>query len=796
MAVALLTASLMSTELLLTRIFSVVVWYHFAFFAISVALFGTGVASLYVHVRQSALAPEQAREQLGRAALVLAAVILGVDVVLVHVTPDWFAPGSAFTHVTFKLVALFVLAAAPFLVGGFALSLAMTRFSSAIHELYFWDLAGAGAACVLVVPLLGLFGGPVALVLSALLAAGAAMTFATSAGEQARGLRTGSRLAVGGLAVLSVVLPMTGLLDIRFARGIRLADVAPELNRWNSFSMVTVSPVNVFRGWGISPAYRGQFPEQKSLVIDMNALTPITRFSGNFEDVGYATHDLSALVYRLKQRPERVCVIGAGGGKDVLAALASGAQHVTAVEINPLIVNDVMKGAYRDYTGGLYLRDDVTAVVDDGRSYVRRSTDRYDVLLLSMVDTSAATAAGAYALTENSLYTVEAFEDFTSRLRDGGVLSVSSVSMKGLATGARLVSIARTALLGQGADPARSVFVVATPWLHTPGAVLYDVLVKPSGFSPAELATLSAAARELAFPVVYPTASPAHPEAAWITAILTTRDEAALAADMARWPQDVSPTTDDRPFFFYQNRFADLAGGLSTDGLVLFGNGLAILARVAVIAFVLVLAFLLFPLFFGRKEITRGTGAPGWDVAYVASLGLGFMFVEIALIQRFALYLGNPVYSLAVVLLAILVGGALGSRVLARGEVSDLGGRLLKSLVALLVYVVVLALALGPLFAATTGWSGSLRAVVAAALLLPLGFLLGAPFPAGLRAIGLRAESRIPWLWAINSATSVLASIAATTTSLHLGISASLWIGAAIYLAALALSRVVLRPAG
>jgi SAM-dependent methyltransferase len=790
LGVFLLSGALMTTELTATRIFSVIIWYHFAFFAISVALFGTGVAALVVHLTQARLEPSRTEHWLGCGALTLAVSIVVVDLALLTVTPNWFGEnGVTFTHLTLKLFALFVLGAAPFFCGGFALSLAVLRHATRVHRLYFSDLFGAGLACLAVIPLLGWLGGPLALLAGAVFACAAAVAFVGRGAARRLGWIAG---ALGlGVVALVALNSRTGLFRVRTAKGMSLQKYKPEFNRWNSFSMVTVFPDLGFRGWGLAPRYKGPIPKQKTLVIDMNAMTTLTHFDGNFAHVRYALFDLSAFAYRLRPHARNVCVIGAGGGKDVLAALAAGARHVTAVEINPLIVNDVMRGRFRAFTGDLYDRKDVQVVVEDGRSFVRRTQQRFDVINLSMVDTSAATAAGAYALTENSLYTKNAFEDFLKALRPGGVLSVASLSLPGLAVGARLASIAREAVRARGGDPARSIAVIATPWARSPGGALYEVIVKPDGFNRGETFGIASQSLQLGFVPIY---VPGHPlfqnlqEPGWIDDIVTAQDEAALERRMASWPEDVSATTDDHPFFFYQRRISDLGRALVTfDRPHLFGNGLAILAKVVLIALVLVGAFLLVPFVVGRRELGAGGGAPGWDLAYVSGLGLGFMFLEIALIMRLSLYLGHPTATLSVVLLVLLVMSGLGSRVLGRGG-ERAGTRLRVALAALVGYALVFTFALGGVLHATENWPAFGRSLLVALTLAPLGFLLGAPFPSGLRAVADRATTRIPWLWSVNSATSVLGSVFATLLALHVGVSATLATGAAFYAAVFALS--------
>jgi hypothetical protein len=799
-AIGLVTASLMATEVILTRIFSVIIWYHFAFLAISVALFGTGVAAMLVHLRQKRIAPEATEHLLASSALALAASIAILDIGLINVPPDWFSFGQ-FTTLTVRLVFVFVLAALPFFFGGVVMSLAMTRFPDAIHRLYFWDLLGAAAGCLLTIPLLNGWGGPKALLIVAGLAVGAALALLPLLSRaRAKALGIGAVALMLAFCAIGALNTRLGWLELRVAKGVNLREVRPEFNAWNSFSMVTVLPDSDFLGWGLSPRYAAPIAEQKNLVIDMNAMTPLTHFDGLFTQVQHVYHDLSALVYRVRPSPKRVCIIGAGGGRDVLAALVAGTKKVTAVEINPIIVEQVVKDKYRKFTGDIYRRRGVDVHVDDGRSFVRRSTDLYDVVLLSMVDTSAATAAGAYAMTENGLYTSDAFKDYLSKLAKNGVLSVSTVSLPGLPVGARLASVARTALLALGRDPARSVAVVQTPWLRLTGATLHNYLIKPSGFSDQDLESLYGAVERLGFIPAYLPGIPLLPsntEQEWIAAILRSRDSAELERTTRTWPMDVSSVDDNRPFFFYMDRWQDLIQAFTgrSNPKRLFGNGLVILSKIAAIAAAMVALFLLVPLVVARKELSAGGGAAGWDLAYVACLGIGFMFFEIALIQRLLIYIGNPTTTFVVVIFILLLFGGLGSRLSARVTEPSAARLLLLVILTLLVlYSIALGWSISPLAEATRSWPTAARAALSAALIAPLGLMLGMPFPAGLSAVARRAQTRIAWLWSVNSAASVLGSVLASAISLQAGIPVTLRLGAALYLCAAALWWKVSNP--
>jgi SAM-dependent methyltransferase len=802
--VALVSACLLMTELALTRLFSVTIWYHFAFLAISIALFGTGVAALCVHLLQGRLREDRAGAHLASSALALAVSLVVADVVILVRTPD-IATGAELdllSRATLDLLITFVAAALPFFFGGLAIALAVTRHSRIIHALYSSDLLGAGLGCLLVIPALGWLGAPRTVAALAPVACVAAAVFASRAEAGARAkLRIAA--AIVGLCAVALVATdgRTGLFAVRMAKGIRMDRAAVEYNAWNSFSMVSVLESRGFRGWGLSRAFRGELPDRKTLVIDMNAMTPLVRFTGDLGEVRHVAYDLSAFVHRVhpSRPPGSVLVIGAGGGRDVLAALARGARRVVGVEINDIIVDGVMRGAYRDYVGGLYDRPDVEIVVDDGRGVVRRSKERFDVIHLSMVDTSAATAAGAYSLTENSLHTVEAFGDYLDHLRPDGLLSVSSVTMPGLAGGAGLAALAWTAIAERGGDPGAQIAVIGTEWIGRPGCTLHNVIVKPTPFDAAELAAIRTDAAALLFDVAYLPGAPAE-GGSLIAAVAGARDRAALSDVIARSSLDLSPATDDRPFFFYQNRLSDLTELLSQSRpAYLFGNGLFVLAKVALVALVLVALFLVAPFALARRQIGAGGGRSAFDLAYVSCLGLGFMCVELALVQKMTLFLGRPTYTLAVVLFVLLLCGALGSRLSGRLECGARPARLRIAVAALvaLVAAVWISGTGDAVLAHAAVLDAPVRVAIAAGLLAPIGVLLGMPYPAGLAAISRRAPTRTPWLWGLNSATSVLGSVTAILISIHVGLRAAFVVGAALYAIVLALSgRVVTGPGG
>lgn len=799
--VSLLSGGLIATELLLTRLFSVQLWYHFAFLAVSVALLGGALGGVVVHLLQRRLGERGLRLLAAAATSALGPALLAVELALLRLAPDWFGagPDAMFTSLTLRLGALIGFATLPFLLGGVALACVMRLFAARAHVVYGADLVGAAAGCIAVPLVIGTLGGPGALWFLAFLCGPAAGALAWGSGLPGR---AAALFAAGGLAVVApagLLARHAGGLDLRVAKGIDLEERRPEFAAWNSYSLVTVLDGGVFAGWGPSPRRTGPVPPQKTLVIDMNALTPLIAFDGDFHDVSFVARDLSAFVYLVRPRVAAVCVLGAGGGKDVLAALALGAGHVTAVEINEIIVRDVMLDRYRDWTGGLYARPDVQVVTADARGFLHRTDRRFDIIQLSMVDTSAATGAGAYALTENGLYTREAFSDYLGRLAPGGILSVATLSLPDLALGARLALLAREAVARREGDPRAGIVVLRLRLPHRRAVWMNDVLVKPDGFSAEEIDRIDRLAEWLGFERVRPeggaASAPADAEAAWIARILAEPDAGRLAAAVADWPLDVSAPTDDRPYFFYQNRLRDWPEVLfAPSPSHLLGNGLYFLAHAGLAAGLLLLLLAGIPFAVARRRLAGDLRRRGRLLAVAVALGLGFMCLELALVQRLGPYLGRPAWALALVLGGLLLAAGLGSRLLAGPGAPARASRLRYAPLVLVLLGGAAAWLLPPLLSATLRFGDAGRLVVAAAVTLPAGFAAGIPFPLLLRRADAEAPAAVPWLWAVNGAAGVFGSILATVVSIHVGIRAAFVVAAAAYGLAFAAGFVRRRP--
>lgn len=445
-----------------------------------------------------------------------------------------------------------------------------------------------------------------------------------------------------------------------------------------------------------------------------------------------------------------------------------------------------MRGAFRDFSGAIYDHPRVRIAVDDGRSFIRRTEERYDVIQASLVDTWAATAAGAYTLSENSLYTTEAFLDYLDRLTDDGLLTMTRWVEDGL----RLVSLAQAACARRGCDTAAQVAVVQHGRVAT-------FLFRKTPFTAGEIDRLRRVAGELGFTVLYApddridgsgVTLPDPRVRQWTTRpddyprlIRASGDPGAF---YERYTLDIRPTSDDRPFYFHTTR-VEHQWGLAFGRAMLFGNGLSALLTLMGISAALVAVFILGPLALAGRDLL-GSGWPRW-LTYFGCLGAGFMLIEVAVLQRFVLLLGHPVYSLTVTLFSLLLGTGLGSFASRAIPESRLAGRLRLALAGIVALAAVAAAGLP--FLIDAFMDSPLRGRVAAAvvMLVPAGALMGVALPGGIRLLSAREPALIPWAWGMNGALSVVGATVAVFIAMNWGFTVTLLGGGALYVLALAL---------
>jgi len=783
LGIALTSMGALALEIVLTRIFSVTMRYHFAFLAISLALMGSAMAGVILYFFPNLTQPEQARRWIGIGALALA-ISAPVTLILYLQIPFRLTLDKGLAPLQILYLALIYLdMTVPFLLSGLVLSLALSAWSKRAGRVYWADLTGAALGCLFSILALEALGGAGAVLAAGGLAALAGLILTWGWGK---------RQALALTTVLALIVLIWSNAREDWITVSPRKDQKLLYEHWNASSYVAVHDISHYPFfWSIDldnwdkVVQEGRFLNHALLLIDDVAGTPVQEFRGLLSEVEFLHYDLTSLVYHVVERPQTL-VIGPGGGRDVLAALASGAPHVTAVEVNPIIV-DVVREHLADFANHLYDRPDVTIAVDDARGYIARSPKRYDVIQASLIDTWAAGGSGAFALSENSLYTVEAFKTYYEHLTDQGILTVSRWYLtERPAETMRLVSTGMAGWASAGvADPRQHVVVVARPNAMGQIEGMSTALFKRTPFTQSEIAALEERSEELGFTFIYAPGLQPYEE---VGDFITTENHTAFSAD---YPLDISPATDDRPFFFNLVRFGDLFDlSLSASGVYRTSvEALLILGAVLGITAVMGALFIILPLWISSQR--RGLTRPSWRLlVYFGGLGVAFMMVEIPIVQRLAIYLGRPVYSLAVALFSILLFSGLGSLCAGRLAIEP-SHWLRKQLFPLLLALVILhAMAGGWLLRTTIGWPLPGRLGMTVALLAPLGFLMGMPFPLGMRWAGTHRPGVVPWHWGINGVMSVLGSALSIALAIHFGLRATLFIAAGVYgLAGVMLAR-------
>jgi spermidine synthase len=755
-------------ELALTRLFSVVLFYHFAFLAISIALLGLGAGGVFAYLLKAKLVATDTRTLAARLCMANSVVILVVLEIVLHVPVALQVSWGNFG----RLTALYLAAAVPFFLTGLLFAVVFARETRRIPRLYGADLSGGALACLAVVPLLNWVGGP-----NVILVAGAVMGVAGIIWAELRAQRRKAALLALALVALIGANHSGRLIDVVYAKGMFRDPSWVEFARWNALSRVEVDR-------------QGQ---AKAIVIDADASTYIMNADLAHWQGTVWEHNLMAAPPALANvlRPHGdFAIIGPGGGVDVLRAVANGSMSVTGIEINPIIATTIMRGRYADYAQHLYDRPDVHIHVTDGRSFLRSTPQHFDVVQMTLVDTWASTAAGAFALSENNLYTVEAFIEYFNHLKPDGMIAITRWEFRHPREALRIVAVAMEALHRLGvANPARNFIVASQGELDADGIPVV-VLAKKTPFTPAEETAVITHFDH--YSELDPLYLPSQPGQNPFSDLIASNDPHAFARGYA---YNVAPVTDNAPFFFFTLKPQQILGekGLR-EGIDWKVNlGVLVLMLVLVISLVAVLAFLVLPLAL-RSRDARHSPLP---LLYFVAVGLGYILVEIAFIQRFVLFLGHPTYALTVVIFLLMLSSGAGSLVsrvwLPRTNLCWV------PIVLVIVTLLADVFFLPGRLAALVGMDFSYRLLVSGALLIPLGFVMGMPFPTGLRALAAlpapefpagqgASDNSVEWAWAMNAAASVLGSVLAMVIAIEFGLTVTLACGAVAYLLALLLT--------
>jgi hypothetical protein len=782
-------------QIMETRILSVIGYYYLAFFAIGVAMLGMTAGALAVFFRaQLTYTPARLFELMSKLMAGFGWSVLVSLVVLLSITLGSRAQPTL-TYVANWVVA-FVVLLPPYVLLGAVVSLALTRSSQRINLVYGVDLVGAAGGCLATLLLLSITDTYTAILLVGAIGAFAsvAFRFAMRSADLAppkAAPKSAVRPVFQPALVVVVLLLAAGANQLLGTHGLRPVVVkntiepAQDLTeeRWNSFSRIALKmkPTSEAFMWSPSAIAPRPLLEQGWLSIDGEAGTPIYRFGGNPKEVEFLRYDATALAYYIRNQG-RSAVIGVGGGRDLLTSSISGFRDITGVEYNPIFVK-LFSQDYRTLSGADKIPG-LRLFTDDARSWFARSTERFDLIQMSLIDTWAATGAGAFTLSENGLYTVNGWKRFIARLTPTGVFTVSRwYAPDRLDETARILSLATATLIEMGEpDPASHIYLAANGNLST-------LIVGRAPLTQAEVRTLDETVRTLQYrTLAAPGRAAADPTFERILRAKTT-DE--LVRFGASTPINLTPTWDSNPFFFNQMRLSDpvsMVRAYKSSG-VLHGN---LMASFTLLILLLISAVVVFLVILAPARQSAADANPRtlfWSSAYFLTIGVGFMFVEISLIQRMSLFLGHPTYGLAIVLFSVILTTGAGSFISERVMPSTpraLAGWPL----ALAAYLATLPLWVGGVLDATETGSLLVRAAVCVGVILPGGVLMGFMFPTGMRLCSALDIRITPWLWAINGAAGVLASSAALLVSIETSLNHALWVGAIAYtaLAAIALN--------
>ena len=764
---ALTSFSALLLELALTRLFSVVLFYHFAFLAISIALLGLGAGGVSAYLLKSRLARTDTRSLAARLCITNAAVVVGMLEIVLRVPVALQVSWSNFG----RLTVLYLAAAVPFFLTGLLFAVVFARETRRIPRLYGADLCGGALACLAVVPLLNWVGGP-----NVVLVAGATMAAAGTIWAESRSERRNAALFTLALVALIGANSSGRLIDVVYAKGMFRDPSKVEFARWNALSRVEVDR-------------QGQ---AKVAVIDEDANTFIMSADvSRWHDSEWENDLMSAppaLANVLRPHGE-FAIIGPGGGVDVLRAVANGSPSVIGIEINPIIATTIMRERYADYSQHLYQRPEVHIQVTDGRSFLRSTKQQFDVVQMTLVDTWASTAAGAFALSENNLYTVEAFREYFDHLKPDGMIAITRWEFRHPREALRVIAVAMEALHRLGVtNPARN-FIVASQGSLDEDGIPVVVLAKKSPFTPAEEDAVSAHLDK--YPQLESLYLPSDSEQNSFSDLIASNDPYAFARG---YPYNTAPVTDNAPFFFFTLKPTQILGEPSSHRAIDWKVNLGVLVLVLVlgISLVAVLAFLILPLALRSR---KGRQSP-LPLLYFVAVGLGYILVEIAFIQRFVLFLGHPTYALTVVIFLLMLSSGAGSLLSRLWLPHSNAGWVPLALVIVTLLADVFFLP-GRL-AALVGMAFGYRLLVSGVLLIPLGFVMGMPFPTGLRALAVlpapefpagqgASENAVEWAWAMNAAASVLGSVLAMVIAIQFGLTVTLACGTAAYVLALLL---------
>ncbi|MBN1233108.1 MAG: hypothetical protein JXA60_07140 [Candidatus Coatesbacteria bacterium] len=797
----LVSLSLLGLQVALTRVFSVLFWYHFAFLVISLALLGfTGGGLILYLFREKLLDKENLILWLSNCFFGISVLFLIPVLTRIPLSTELI---DDFSSVHFTFIAFILITLIPFIFAGFTISFILDRNQTNINLFYFANLLGSGIGCWLIIWILDyLGGGPSGVIISGIIALIASFI-------QSINLKKKYVLISVFILLFSVIafLNQNRLFWIdnyKFYPKISKSEII--LRRWNSLNCVDVfkNPMH-FGLWAISKKYNGPKPEQLGVVIDSWAATSIFKVQRedkqpSFNEIECYKHEIfdylpASFVYTMI-RPENALIIGVGGGVDVLAALNYEVKDITAVDINPLII-EAVKDDFREYSGYIYHHPRVKVFVAEGRHFLQmQGNKKYDLLQLSGVDTYTASQAGAFALSENYIYTKEAFQLYLDHLEPDGILTMTRWLFQPPRHTLRICVIAYEAMKSRGIEkPENNIVIIAS-------GIFSVIVIRKKPFTEEDSFQIALSCFEKRFTPIYlphaakyrkplmesssehnlkevldnPMNSVFKSSKYNINAFYDFFEAENKEEFIKNYPFNITLCTDNNPFFFEHEKWSNL---LKEKHIFFKKASGQMLLMITIISVLLIGGvFLLIPFFMKRLNLSIPFQL------YFAGLGLSYILIETVLIQRFILFLGHPVYALSVIIAVLLSSSGLGSYFSDKIR-WDLSRKISIAILSIVLLCMLLVFFLSSVFSYFLYSPLWVRILISVAILLPLGFCMGIPFPSGISRISKISESLLPHAWLLNAYASVLGSGVCLIIAMSLGFNAVIVISAIIYLISL-----------
>lgn len=789
--------SVLLFELSLTRVFSILQWNYLAFMIISIAFLGYGASGTFLSVFSSLLKKAEGKNLykyllffsllFSLSSLFSIFVICKVPFDLYRVIMDKYQ--------LLYIVIYYLAIAIPFFFAGICISLSISRLPEKVNRIYFCDLSGAAMGCIFFLILANYIGTSHLLIIPPLFSFLASFLFSLKLQNKK------SIIYAGGIFLFIFLFsyaenfysfpvnPYKSLFTL-----LRYPHSQILEKRENSFARLeVVESEGVKYAPGLSLNFSGKIPEQLGMVTDGDGLSAITRLEGEgnleaLEKIEFSDYISSALGFHLLSDKRKILIIGPGGGLDILGGIYNESKEIWGIEMNPN-VKTLLENNYTDYSGNIYNREGIKILTGEGRSVLKGLEEDYDLIQISLIGSSNTASGGFYSISENYLYTVEGFIDFYHHLSEGGKLSITRWLKFPPREIVRLFSISLEALEQMGIERPENHLAVIRSWATT------TLLLSKEEIKARDIRIIKDFCDRRSFDVVY--FPGIKEEEANINHVLEEnyyyQEIDKLVKSFKEGKQkdfydsyffNVSAATDNQPYFFYTLKWKNIPTIIKSTAnwqpLIEWGNLIIFATFIQGIIFSIIFIFL--PLFLKRFPITkRKIKVP--FLLYFASLGLGYMLLEISFIQKFILYLTNPIYSTSIIIFSFLFFSGLGSfysKKIERNYISSLKIIILALCAILLLYQMILPY----IFNTTLKYGVLVRILITLGLIFPLGFLMGMPFPLGIRLVSSINQGRglIPWLWATNSFCSIIASVSAVIIALFFGFKVVALLAALIYL--------------